>query len=125
MDYKLLLEEIKNQKSLKLKEKYEKELEVIENMSYSSLGQLLEYNKEYLKKYPELNEIFIKHYVETHTCYDDRYFYLNKEKISKDYFFSLIENKEFEMNLDLSSYTEQIFVNLGKDKLEIYYYIGD
>lgn len=123
--YNKILSELKEQEINKLKEKYEKELEYINNKSYSSLGELLNCNKYLLKKYPELNEEFIKHYVEKNTCYDDRYFYLNKAEISKDYFFSIIKDKEFEMNLDLSSYTEQIFINLGKDQLEVYYYIGD
>lgn len=123
--YNILLNELKEQEINNLKEKYEKELKYINDKSYSSLGELLNCNKNYLKKYPELNEEFVKHYVEKHNSYDDRYFYLNKEKISKEHFFSIIKDKEFEMNLDLRSYTEQIFINLGKDKLEIYYYIGD
>lgn len=123
--YNKLLKELKDLEIKKIKEKYERELNLIENKTYKSLGELLQYNKYLLKDYPEYNEEFIKYFVETKTTYDDRYFYLNKNKISKDYFFDFIKNKNFEIKLDLQSYTEQIFVTLGNDKLEIYYYIGD
>ena len=123
--YNKLLKELKDLKIAKLKEKYEQDLKLIENKTYKSLGELLQYNQYLLKDYPEYNEEFIKYYVESHTCYDDRYFYLNKNKISKDYFFYFIKEKDFEMKLDLQDYTEQIFVTLGNDKLEVYYYIGD
>lgn len=124
-DLNKILNELKETEINKLKEKYEKELQYINEKSYKSLGELLNNNKDLLKKYPEYNEEFIKYYVESNTCYDDRYFYLNKEKISKEHFFSIIKDKEFKMDLDLRSYTEQIFVFLGNDKLEVYYYIGD
>lgn len=111
--YNLLLNELKKSKRKALKETYEKNLKLIESISYPSIEALILHNSHFLKTYPEYNLMYIKKFVKEYTYSDKPIIYKDDENIEYseeqlDILFSNIKPENISFEIDSDEYGNTI-----------------